>query len=190
MSYPSRILNTFNLSTPKFKYTALGGIAMVRPSNKLSYFTGAEAYASYTFNIGNNRLTSPTHPVTWYNVKTNRPAVTVSMLSDTGADYSTLNDKFAPQLGINIREGQKVTVAGTGGVVENAYYIHPIPFQIGNLKPVLGLVAIGSGGGTDVLGRTQALNNFELSYNKRQLKYTELNQAQSNHGQARWRGRI
>ena len=189
MSMPPRVLNSFNLNTPQFKYTALGGIAMVRPG-KQSYFTGAQSYASYTFNIANNRLTSPTHPVTWYNVKTNKPTVTVSMLSDTGADYSTLNSKFAPQLGINIREGQKVTVAGTGGVVENAYYIHPVPFQIGNLRPVLGMVAIGSGGGTDVLGRTQALNQFELSYNKRQLKYTELNQAQSNMGQARWRGRV
>jgi hypothetical protein len=90
-----RILNTFNLGTPKFQYTPLGGIAMVRPN---SYY--AQSYASYSFNIGGNRLTSPTHPVTWYNVKTNQPTVTVSMLSDSGADYSTLNSDFAQRRGV------------------------------------------------------------------------------------------
>ena len=160
---------------------------MVRPN---SYYANAQSYASYSFNIGGNRLTSPTHPVTWYNVKTNQPTVTVSMLSDSGADYSTLNSDFAPRLGINLTQGQKVTVSGTGGEVQNAYYIHPIPFKIGNLQPVVGLVAVGKGGGTDVLGRTRGLNLFHVEYNAKTVKYTELAQSQSNMGQARWRSRI
>ena len=186
MSYnntPRYLNNTIRLSTPKFKYTAFGGIAMVRPGY-------AQSYASHSFGIAGNRLTSPTHPVTWYNIKTNQPAVTVNMLSDSGADYSTLNADFAPRLGINITQGQKVVVSGTGGQVENAYYIHPIPFRIGPLKPVLGLVAIGKGGGTDVLGRTRGLNLFHVEYTSKIVKYTELAQGQANMGQARWRGRI
>ena len=107
MSYqntPRYLNNTIRLGSPKFKYTALGGIAMVRP--------GVGSYASHSFGIAGNRLTSPTHPVTWYNIKTNQPAVTINMLSDSGADYSTFELDFAPRLGINITQGQKVVVSG------------------------------------------------------------------------------
>jgi len=187
-----RIYNTFQLNTPlKFKLTPLGGLAIVRPYDRQSMYSGAaQAYATHTFSIASNRLNSPTHPVTWLHTKTRTPAVTVNMLSDSGADYSTLDSKYAPQLGIDLTKGAQASVQGTGGRVENVFYIHSIPFKIGNLKPYVALVAMGKGAGTDVFGRTAGLNWFDVQYSKTAVKYTELNNAQSGLGQARWRGRI
>lgn len=197
MSFPTqytRVYNTFNLPTPQFKLTALGGLAIVRPgdNNRRSLFSGAaEAYAAYTFNIAGNRLNSPTHPVVWYNVKTNKPALTLQMLSDTGADYTTIDSSHARTLGIDdLKKGLQASVSGTGGTVENAFYIHKIPFRIGNLKVYNALVALGKGGGTNVLGRTSGLNWFNIAYTSKTVKYTELAQAQSALAQARWRNRI
>jgi len=154
-------------------------------------YSGAyQSYATYSFSIAGNRLNSPTHPVTWYNTKTRQPTLTLNMLSDTGADYSTLDSKYAPQLGIDLTKGMQATVQGTGGTVENVFYIHSIPFKIGNLRPYIGLVAMGKGAGTDVFGRTAGLNWFDIAYTKNAIKYTELNNIQSAYAQSRWRNRI
>lgn len=193
MSFNPRILNSINQNTPQFRYTPLGGVAF---ASNLNYrhkkiFSGAvEAYASYTFNIGSNRLNAPIHPITWLNVKTKAPAVTLDMLSDSGADYRTIDSKYAPALGINLTQGIKVSVAGTGGQVENPYYIHQIPFKIGNLPPATALVAVGTGGGTQVFGRTSGLNLYAVTYTQKTVKYSELNQAQAAYSQANWRNRI
>ena len=190
MSLP-RVYNTFQLNTPKFKLTPLGGLAFVRPGDNSRIFSGAaQTYATYTFNIGGNRLNSPTHPVTWYNTKSKQPVLTLNMLSDTGADYSTLDSKYAPQLGVELTKGMQATVQGTGGTVENVFYIHSIPFRIGNLKPYIGLVAMGKGAGTDVLGRTAGLNWFDVHYSKNSVRYSELANVQSAYAQSRWRNRI
>lgn len=187
-----RVYNTFQLATPKFKLTPLGGLAIVKPFDRSSMYSGlAESYASYSFNIAGNRLNSPTHPVQWYNVKTKQPAITLQMLSDTGADYTTIDSKHARTLGIDdLTKGMRASVTGTGGTVENTFYIHTIPFRIGTLAPRNALVALGSGAGLDVLGRTSGLNWFDVSYNNRTIKYTELatQQAQSSYA-SRWRNR-
>lgn len=181
--YP-RIYNQFRLATPKItlKRTPLGGLAL---ANKPL----AESFASYAFSIGSNRLNSPTHPITWYNVKTKQPAVTVDMLSDTGADYSTLDAKFAPQLGIDITKGTPATVQGTGGTVASTFYIHTIPFRLGNLRPYNGLVAMGVGAGTNVFGRTGGLNWFDVAYTPKSVRYSELNTAMSAFAQTKKWGR-
>jgi len=165
----------------------MGGLAM---ANKKTMYSGVDSYATYTFSIAGNRLNSPTHPVTWLHTKTKAPALTINMLSDSGADYSTLDAKYAPQLGVDLTKGAQATVQGTGGVVENVFYIHSIPFKLGNLKPYVALVAMGKGAGTDVFGRTAGLNWFDVHYSKTAVKYTELNGVQSAYAQSRWRNRI
>ncbi len=180
------------MPTPKFKLTALGGLAMVRPhDNKKSYYSGAlESYATHSFNIAGNRLNSPTHPVTWYHTKTKMPVLTLPMLSDSGADYSTIDSRHAATLGVDLTRGSPATVQGTGGQVETTFYIHQIPFRIGNLGVYNALVAMGKGAGTDVFGRTAGLNWFDVQYTKNLVRYTELNMAQQNNSQAHFRGRI
>jgi hypothetical protein len=190
-----RILNQINQTTPQFRYTPLGGVAFASNldyRNKKIFSGVAEAYASYTFNIGSNRLNAPIHPITWLHVKTKQPVITLDMLSDSGADYSTIDSKYAAALGISLTQGIKVSVAGTGGQVENPYYIHQIPFKIGNLPPAIALVAVGTGGGTQVFGRTSGLNLYSVTYTQKTVKYTELNQAQAAYARAgaNWRNRI
>jgi hypothetical protein len=166
----------------RLKYTPLGGLAL---ADKNVVYSGAEALASFSFNIGGQRLNSPTHPITWYNVDTKKAALTLNMLSDSGADYSTIDAKHAATLGVNLRAGTPATVQGTGGQVETTFYIHQIPFKIGPLHPKMALVAMGSGAGTDVFGRTAGLNWFDVTYNKNKVTYTELAQAQYAHAYRR-----
>lgn len=159
----------------KLKYTPAGGLAL---ANRPTAYSGADSFATYTFNIGHQRLNSPTHPVTWYNKSSMKPALTLNMLSDSGADYSTIDSRHAGALGItDLSTGTPATVQGTGGQVENTFYIHQIPFKIGNLQPRMALVAMGRGAGTDVFGRTAGLNWFDVQYTKNTVKYTELAQA-------------
>lgn len=201
MSFNQRVMNTFQLNTPqfrvlpnqfggatiiwpKFKLTPLGGLSIIRgPHDTSSMYSGAQSFASFSFNIGSNRLNSPTHPVQWLHTKTKKIAFTIPMLSDSGADYSTLDSKYASQVGISdLRKGLQATVQGTGGQVANAFYIHSIPFKIGTLAPQTALVAMGQGAGTNVLGRTAGLNWFQVTYTKNTVKYTELAGAQSAYG--------
>lgn len=149
----------------------MGGLANI--DSPTVYSGAVQSYASFSFNIGHQRLNSPTHPITWFN-KSNKPVLTLNMLSDSGADYSTIDSKHAGTLGIVLNKGTPATVQGTGGQVENTFYIHQIPFRIGTLTPRMGLVAMGRGAGTDVFGRTQGLNHYNVVYTKEKVLYTEL----------------
>lgn len=169
--------------------TPAGGLRLWRgPGDYTGRGGVVDAMASFTFNIANNRLNSPTHPVQWFHTKTKQIALTIPMLADTGADFSTLDSKHAKTLGINdLKQGVHAQIAGTGGEVENTFYIHPLTFKIGNLQPMPTSVALGRGGGPDVLGRTLALNKYKVEYTKSTIKYTELGTGMAAYAHAKWR---
>lgn len=78
-------------------------------------------------------------PVTIINPANNKSAV-VSIVPDTGAQISAIDNKHARQIGLNITSGSPMNVNGIDG-----FYRHMLNMKIGNLKPIPTPVVIGSG---------------------------------------------
>lgn len=74
----------------------------------------------------------PRIPIIVRNGKNNK-SVRVNVLPDTGATNTTIDNKFARTLGVEIKKGIPQMVNG----VPNSYYRHKLFIQIGNLKPII-----------------------------------------------------
>lgn len=57
-------------------------------------------------------------------------SVPYEVLVDSGADFCIFDAQIADILGINVKEGKKMEVAGITGVIE-PYYVHPVTIKVG-----------------------------------------------------------
>ena len=108
----------------------------------------------------------PIHPVTFFNAKTKKP-VGIDVLSDTGAGVTTLEIKYAKQLGVDLDTATK----GTAELFE--YYNATITIKIGNLKAIPSLVTFAEGDiHFNILGRN-SLNAYNTYYTWNTVTYEE-----------------
>ena len=130
--------------------------------------------ASVRFKIADNKLYAPEHPITVYNHTDPSKSVTIDdILSDTGANSSTLNPKHLKKLGLTFGSGklfQTTTFGGDESTTEYRYF--DLPIRVGNLKPVTSVVKFGDVN-HEILGR-DFLKNFKTTYRWNEVIYEEV----------------
>lgn len=163
-----RLLNKYFIRIPEYLFVN---------QTPGSYYTSyaARSYATSTsasFNIGGNRASSPMHPVQFYN-RTTRKWVSVDLLSDTGADYTVMNSRYAEILGLPETSPNTAQVTSGTGLSNKQFYMHKIIMRIGNMKPVIALVTIGPNV-INALGRNGGMDKYSVTYTKDTVTYREL----------------
>src|SRR5215207_1465331 len=114
-------------------------------------------------------------PVTVTNPKTQK-STTVDVLPDTGAMTTAIDNKFARQIGLDIKSGRPQTVNGLTG-----FYTHILLLKVGNLKVVATPVVIGAGEynlTVNVIGTPTMLQFASVTYQKNTITFTEATTTQ------------
>ena len=131
-----------------------------------------------------------------FNVKTDKPTVSLSMLVDTGATNSILGGQHAKPLGIDdIKKSKKPAATTIGLGSQNVSYEHEIKIQIGGLSPVTVPFYVRETPSEDnFLGWRGLLHKAKLEVftqaQKPQFRYTEQAVAALGNAQAYFRSRI
>jgi len=96
----------------------------------------------------------------------------VTLIVDTGADYTILPKFLADSLGVNLtKDCQKIQTTGVGGH-ETVYFCHnKITIKLGKWKKDIPLGFIDNNQIPPLLGRYEFLETFRVIFDKRQLTF-------------------
>lgn len=159
----------------------------------------AQAFASITVPLNwsgkPGEDVRPYLPVKLYNVKTDKPAVNLNMLVDTGASNTIIGGQHAKPLGIDNLKKSKITAVMAGIGQQSTTYQHNIKIQIGSLTPVTVPIYLRENTSElSLLGWKDVLDKAKLevlsSVEKKQFRYTEQAVAALGSAQAYFRSRI
>lgn len=116
----------------------------------------------------------PTHPITFYNVKTQAP-VRIDVLPDTGASNTVLDMKYAKLLGVdaNTPGASTAMIEGIGDRTISGF-VAQVPMKIANLAPIAVPVTFVPGLPVNVLGRYRGMSQYRVTLTWNKIYYEEL----------------
>lgn len=98
----------------------------------------------------------------------------VTMLVDTGADYTLLPEIFALELGINlITDCRKIGTRGVGGKSTVYLFKRKITAKLGNFERQIPIGFLANGYIPPLLGRQEFLETFKVVFDKFYVQFEE-----------------